>query len=141
MRTLFKTAPWLLTIAILAACTTTGPTGSDGKWQKVGVSVDGNVTHEINLNSIHRQGSIATYQDRKTLKDTKKHLASLPEHKTSLNTWEVNCANKTYRLKATTLYDNRGQIIFSDTFDLNKIRPVKAPQGSSVAKQIEQVCR
>ncbi len=141
MRTLLKATPLLLSAAILAACVTTNPVSTPGSWQTVGTSADGNITHEINRSSIKRNSNTVTYQDRKTLKDPKKHVNNLPEHKVSINTWEMNCSDKTYRITNSELYDTMGKLIFNDSFNTQNIRPLKVVTGSPVAKQLEQVCK
>lgn len=107
----------------------------------MGISADGNITHEINSSSIKRNSNTVTYQDRKTLKDPKKHVNNLPEHKVSVNTWEMDCVNKTYRLMNSELYDATGKLIFNDAFNTQNLRPLKVVAGSPVAKQLDQVCR
>ncbi len=141
MRIFYKATFILLGLSILSACTTTSSIGGAGKWEKMGISTDGNVTHEMNVSSINKVGDLVTFQDRKTLKDVNKHGSGLPEHKVSINTWEVNCSKKNYRLTNTDLYDSTGRLIFSDSFNSQTVRPISVNKGSAIAKQIESACR
>ncbi len=133
-------------ILLLAGCPSTHSPLSDAttgaSWVNIGVSSNNNTLHELDKNSIKKNGSMVTFRDKKTLDNPgKAQFTNLPEHKTSLNEWEVNCKNKTYTLASTRLFDKRGQLVYKQDIDLSKRTFMGVSRGSAIEKQYEYVCR
>ena len=54
------------------------------------------------------------FRDRKTIFNPRKeNFLNTPQHKYSLNQWEVNCTAKTFRLRSMALLDGQGHILAS----------------------------
>ncbi|MBP6562500.1 MAG: hypothetical protein KA214_03390 [Neisseriaceae bacterium] len=132
-------------LVLLAACGTTAtstPSSSGKNWLSLGVSQNSNILHELDQTSVKKNGQVVTFRDKKTFTDiSKEHFQYLPKHKYSLNTWEMNCANKTYRLVATQLIAENGTEVWQKTFDFNTAPTRKIVAGSSTDKQYQAVCR
>lgn len=139
--------PYLRVVAtaslfLLAACGTSTPPSSGKNWLSLGVSQNSNILHELDQSSIKKNGSVVTFRDKKTFSDiSKEHFQYLPKHKYSLNTWEINCPNKTYRLVSTQLMAENGTQVWEKTFDFNTAPTRKIVAGSSTDKQYQAVCR
>lgn len=119
-----------------------------GKWVNMGVSANGNVLHELDTVSIKRHGNSVTFTDRKTIEDIgKEHYPHLPEHKISVNTWEMNCKTKTYRLTSTNIFNAKGKSLLKRSFKEgkkftdNESAPMKIVKGSATEKQQQIVCQ
>lgn len=127
-------------VAILAACAT-GNHMPSGQWQDIGLSVDGNIRHSLDKASIVRQGNRATFRDLKTVQDTARApYANTPAFKTAAGTWEIDCVQKTQRLRALTLKDAQGRVVGEYRYPNAELKPLPIHDGQVAAKQYEQVC-
>lgn len=114
----------------------------NGSWLNIGVSTNNNILHELDKNSIRKNGATVTFRDRKTMDNiSKANFANMPEHKTSINEWEVNCNNKTYSITSIQLFDKNGQSIFKQDYDKSRRTYMKMTRGSAIEKQFEYVCK
>lgn len=133
-------------VLALSACVTTDTPGSKaasgGKWVNLGVSVDGNILHELDKSSIKRNGALVTFKDKKTIENTdKEHFLNLPVHKMQINYWEINCRAKTYRLVSTNLFNKKGERLFEKTYTAKEVAPMRIVRGSATEKQQQIVCQ
>jgi hypothetical protein len=131
---------------LLAGCPSTHTPLTDAtvgaSWMNIGVSNNNNTLHELDKNSIKKNGSMVTFRDRKTLDNPDKSMFSnMPEHKTSLNVWEINCKNKTYTLVSTRLFNKNGQQVYTQDIDLSKRTFMGISRGSAIEKQYDYVCK
>lgn len=111
-------------------------------WQNLGVSPNGNILNELDLLSIKRQGALATFRDRKTIFNLKKeNFLTTPRHKTSLNTWQIDCSQHTFRLLDMTLFDENGRQIASFTYNDAQIKSMPVVQNSASYQQMLLVCK
>ncbi|WP_434632151.1 surface-adhesin E family protein [Chromobacterium sp. CV08] len=111
-------------------------------WQNLGVSPNGNILNELDLLSIKRQGSLTTFRDRKTIFNLKKeNFLTTPRHKVSLNTWQIDCAQHTFRLLDMTLFDENGRQIAGFTYNDNQIKSMPVVQHSASYQQMLLVCK
>lgn len=138
-KVLRQSTPFVL-LALLAACAS-GP-DVEGSWQSIGESNDGNLKNYIDKSSIRRSGNTVTFRDKKTVvKPAQERYTNTPKYKTAIGTWEINCANKTYRLSALTLLDNDGKEVMKQSYTPVNVRPMPiAGSGSIVEKQYRSVC-
>lgn len=140
IRTLSPAVAPLLAV-LLASCASTGPNVS-GSWKEIGVTSNGNIQASIDAASIHRSGNLATFRDKKTvLKPSEERYVNTPRYKTAVGEWEINCRNKTYRLTALQLLDERGQVLMNQRYTATDLRPMSVMDGSVTEKQYEAVCR
>lgn len=126
-------------VLALGACATgSAPTG---QWQEIGVSVDGNIRHALDQSSIVRQGNRVTFRDLKTVQDTARAgYAQTPAFKTAVGTWEIDCAQKTQRLRALTLKNAQGKVMGEYRYSQTELKPMPIHDGQVAAKQYERVC-
>ncbi|MCS4534293.1 surface-adhesin E family protein [Neisseria montereyensis] len=126
----------------VAACSTTGMENVVGSsWSSIGTTSDGNIKAYIDKNSISKNGNLVTFRDRKVVVDQdKERYVNTPRYKTAIGTWEMHCANKTYRLTALQLLDERGTVVVNENYTAVDLRPMSVMNGSVTEKQFEQVC-
>ncbi|AXK39194.1 surface-adhesin E family protein [Crenobacter cavernae] len=137
--------------AALAGCAT-GPSSMTGgrptvkpeanaNWHNLGVSPNGNILNELDERSIRRQGSLVTFRDRKTIFNPKKeNFLSTPPHKYSINSWQIDCSARTFRLMAVALFDENGRQTASYTYNDAQIKPMPVVQNSASFQQMQFVC-
>ncbi|MBV8680734.1 MAG: hypothetical protein JO338_09845 [Aquitalea sp.] len=142
---------------LLAACTTV-PTQTNttkprpgittplpqanADWENLGVSPNGNILNELDKLSIKQQGTIVTFRDRKTIFNLKKeNFLSTPRHKTSINSWLIDCSARTFRLTAMVLFDENGRQIASYTYSDSQIKAMPVTQNSASYQQMQYVCK
>lgn len=124
----------------LAACASSGSGG--GNWQNIGSTSGGNIKVSVDKSSIKKNGQLVTFRDRKVVaKINRERFVNTPAYKTAIGTWEVHCANKTYRLTALQLLDERGQSVGNHQFTATNLRPMSVMNGSIIEKQYEMVCK
>ena len=156
----------LLVSVLLAACasqtappagTQPGkPTGSAGskpaskpvtpipnaQWHIIGVSPNGNILHEVDVLSIRREGGLTVFRDRKTIFNPRKeNFLNTPQHKYSVNQWEVNCSARTFRLRTMALLDDGGRQLLARSFGESEIKPMPVVKQSAAFAQVEFVCQ
>lgn len=125
---------------ILAGCASTGPSVS-GNWKDLGTSSNGNIKNAIDKGSIKKNGNLVTFRDKKTvLKPAEEKFANTPKYKTAVGEWEIHCTNKTYRLTALQLLDEKGTVVTSQRYTAAAIRPMSVMNGSVTEKQFEEAC-
>ena len=137
----------LAALLMLAGCATAqgGQTGSSSSpnadWENLGVTPNGNTMHELDKLSIKRQGNKVTFRDRKTIFNlAKENFLTVPRHKHSLNTWEIDCANQTYRLLDTTLYDENNRLVVTYRYSEQESRSQPISSKSASEQQKQRVC-
>jgi len=143
-----------LVAGVLAGCAT-GPTtktpiatqpnrpavDANADWQNLGVSPNGNILNEIDKLSIKHQGNLVSFRDKKTIFNPKKeNFLSTPVHKYSINQWQIDCQNHTYRLSSMSLYDEANRPIASFTYNADQIKPAPVVQNSASYQQMQFVC-
>lgn len=127
--------------ALLAACASTGPSVS-GSWKEIGTTSNGNIKASIDTASIKRNGSLATFRDKKTvLKPSEERYVNTPAYKTAVGEWEIHCTNRTYRLTALQLLDEHGKVLMNERYTAAGLRPMSVMSGSITEKQFEAVCK
>lgn len=118
------------------------PVIANAEWIILGVSPSGNILHEIDRLSIQRKGSLTVFRDRKTIFNPKKeNFLNTPQHKQSINSWEVDCIASTFRLAAMQLLDDSGRVILSRSYSDSEIRPMPVVRQSASFQQMEYVCK
>jgi hypothetical protein len=143
--------------SLLAACTTVPtqttpsrqkpqpvptPSQANADWENLGVSPNGNILNELDKLSIKPQGSIVTFRDRKTIFNLKKeNFLSTPRHKTSINSWLIDCSARTFRLTSMVLFDENGRQIASYTYNDSQIKAMPVTQNSASYQQMQYVCK
>lgn len=111
-------------------------------WENLGVSPNGNILHEIDKMSISRQGNLVTFRDRVTIFNLNKEtFLTTPRHKVSINTWQIDCTARTYKLNAMILFDENGRQISSDIYNGNQIKAAPVVQNSASYQQMLYVCK
>ncbi|POZ59960.1 surface-adhesin E family protein [Chromobacterium alticapitis] len=111
-------------------------------WQNLGVSPNGNILNELDLLSVKREGALATFRGRKTIFNLKKeNFLTTPRHKVSLNTWQIDCAQHTFRLLDMALFDENGRQIASFTYNDSQIKAMPVVQNSASYQQMLLVCK
>ena len=127
--------------AFLAACAGTG-TQVAGNWQEIGTTGNGNIKAAIDKSSIKRNGELATFRDKKTVvKLGEERFVNTHAYKTAVGEWEIHCRNKTYRLTALQLIDERGQVLMNERYTATNLRPMSVMSGTLTEKQFEVVCK
>lgn len=149
-----------VTAALLTACASTPPAAPQRKpaqlrpqpvpsapqqanadWHNLGVSPNGNILNEIDKLSVRRQGSVVTFRDKKTIFNMKKeNFLSTPRHKYSINTWQIDCASRTFRLTSVTLFDENSRLVASYLYNDSQIKPMPVVQNSASYQQMLFVC-
>ena len=118
------------------------PVVANAEWVILGVSPNGNILHEIDKLSIRRKGTLTLFRDRKTIFNPKKeNFLNTPQHKQSINSWEVDCIASTFRLAAMQLLDENGREILSRTYNDSEIRPMPVVRQSASFQQLDYVCK
>ena len=103
-------------------------------------SADG-VMNELDELSIRRQGNRVTFRDRKTIFNLKKEdFQGSPRHKTSINTWEIDCARQTYRLQTMSLFDENGRLITRYSYSDRDLPATPITANTASHYQMKQVC-
>ncbi len=127
---------------LLAACAGTSGPSVSGSWDKIGTTSNGNIRAYIDKASIRKNGNLVTFRDRKVVQKTdEERYVNTPKYKTAVGTWEMHCTNKTYRLTALQLLDEKGTVLLNQTYTAAGIRPMSIIGGSVNEKQFEIVCR
>lgn len=125
-----------------SAASTAAASQANADWQNLGVSPNGNILNELDRLSIKQQGSLVTFRDRKTIFNLKKeNFLSTPRHKTSLNSWQIDCAAHTFRLLDMQLFDENGRQIASFSYNDSQIKAMPVVQNSASYQQMLQVCK
>ncbi|MFC3874319.1 surface-adhesin E family protein [Neisseria musculi] len=126
---------------LLAACAGTSGPSVSGSWEKIGTTSNGNIRAYVDKSSIRKNGSLVTFRDRKVVQKTdEERYVNTPEYKTAVGTWEMHCTNKTYRLTALQLLNEKGTVLLNQTYTAAGIRPMSIISGSINEKQFEMVC-
>jgi len=111
-------------------------------WENLGVSPNGNILNEIDKMSIQKRGTLVSFRDRKTIFNIKKeNFLNTPRHKVSINSWQIDCSNKTFRLTSMILFDENGRQIATFTYNDNQIKPMPVVQNSASFQQMQYVCQ
>lgn len=131
-------------VLLMAACTTvnspTGPSVS-GNWSSLGTVANGNIKVAVDKNSIRKNGNLVTFRDRKVVVKPGSHnYGNTPKYKTAIGTWEIHCTNKTYRLTALQLLDEKGTVVANETYTAAGLRPMSVQGGTITEKQFETAC-
>ncbi len=127
---------------LLAACAGTSGPSVSGSWEKIGTTSNGNIRAYIDKASIRKNGNLVTFRDRKVVQKTdEERYVNTPKYKTAVGTWEMHCTNKTYRLTALQLLDEKGTVLLNQTYTAAGIRPMSIIGGSVNEKQFEIVCK
>jgi hypothetical protein len=114
---------------------------ANSNWQNLGVSPNGNILNELDQLSLKRDGSLVTFRDKKTIFNPKKeNFLSTPSHKFSINTWQIDCNQRTIRLLAMALFDEGGRQIASYTYTDAQIKATPVVQNSASFQQMKFVC-
>ena len=139
---LLRPAALLLPLVILAGCPSVGNVPqAGGDWHNMGEANNGNFMLAVDKNSIKRNDQLVTFRDRKIVVDMKEErFINVPPYKTAINNWETHCGNKTFRLTASTLYDDTGKIISDEKYTAVDIRPMAIPPNSLTEEQRKIVC-
>ena len=128
----------------LAACSSinssTGPSVS-GNWSSIGTAANGNIKVAVDKNNIRKNGNLVTFRDRKVVVKPGSHnYGNTPQYKTAIGTWEIHCTNKTYRLTALQLLDEKGTVLANETYTAAGLRPMSVQGGTITEKQFETAC-
>ena len=144
-----------LTTSLLAACATPPSTPSqtstpaykppkaeaNANWQNLGVSPNGNILNELDQLSLQREGNLVTFRDKKTIFNPKmENFQSTPSHKYSINTWQIDCNEHTFRLLSVKLFDEGGKQIASYTYNDAQIKAMPVVKNSASFQQMKFVC-
>ncbi|MDO5070563.1 MAG: hypothetical protein Q4D78_10325 [Neisseria zoodegmatis] len=132
-----------LALSIAACSTVDSPTGPSvsGNWSSLGTTSNGNIKVSIDKNSIRKNGNLVTFRDRKVVVKPGSHnYANTPQYKTAIGTWEIHCTNKTYRLTALQLLDEKGTVVANETYTAAGLRPMSVQGGTITEKQFEAAC-
>lgn len=143
-----------LSVAILAGCAIQPGSGAyrggsasqsnlpSADWENLGVSPNGNILNEIDKLSIRKSGTLVTFRDRKTIFNPRKeNFLNTPRHKVSLNTWQIDCQAKTFRLLSMILFDENNRQIASFTYNDSQIKQMPVVQNSASYQQMLYVCQ
>jgi hypothetical protein len=118
-----------------------GSGAPSANWENLGVSPNGNILNEIDRMSIQQHGSQVSFRDRKTIFNLKKeNFLNTQPHKVSINSWQIDCAARTYRLTGMILLDEKGRAIASFSYNDEQIKPVPVVQNSASYQQMLYVC-
>ncbi|NHR08174.1 hypothetical protein HA052_23565 [Chromobacterium haemolyticum] len=150
--------PVLLAAAVISGCASapskapspstvgkpvqSGASPANADWQNLGVSPNGNILNELDKLSVRKQGQVVSFRDRKTIFNLKKeNFLSTPRHKVSINTWQIDCSQRTFRLLDMVLFDENGRQIASFTYNDAQIKPMPVVQNSASYQQMLLVCK
>ncbi|MCP1660067.1 YgdI/YgdR family lipoprotein [Neisseria perflava] len=123
----------------LAACASSGDKG--GNWQNIGTTSNGNIKVSMDKSSIKKNGSLVTFRDKKVIsKPSEERFVNTPVYKTAIGEWEIHCVNKTYRLTALQLINDRGQTVSNEKYTAANLRPMSVMNGTITEKQYELAC-
>ncbi|KUM04432.1 hypothetical protein AWB61_21380 [Chromobacterium sp. F49] len=136
------TAPQQAAAPAPAKAAEPAPPPASADWQNLGVSPNGNILNELDWLSLKRQGPLVTFRDRKTIFNLKQeNFLSTPRHKVSLNTWQIDCSQHTFRLLDMTLFDENGRQIASFSYNDSQIKAMPVVQNSASYQQMLLVCK
>lgn len=125
-------------LAVLAGGCATGP---GGDLQLIGETNNGNIKSYLYKSSVQRHGRTATFQEKKeVVKMSEERFVNTPAYKTAIGDWEIDCTNKTYRLKALKLMNERGGMVGTYSFSSVDLRPLPIPDNTLVYRQYQAVC-
>ena len=135
-----RLAARILPAVLLAACASSGPSVS-GDWDNIGTISNGNIKVALDKSSIKKNGVLVTFRDKKVVsKMSEESFSNTPKYKTAIGEWEIHCTNKTYRLTALQLLDERGQVVSNQKYTAVSVRPMSVMNGTLIEKQFETVC-
>ncbi|AUZ06245.2 hypothetical protein ADP71_30500 [Vitreoscilla sp. C1] len=140
-----QSKPWLgilgvVAILMLSACQTTSQVGPVGSWKALGDSANKNVKHEIDTQSIQKNGNVVTYRTRTVVDDIRlESLPNVPVFKTAVSTYQMQCRERSYRILDTELYNQKGVMINQQTFG-HQVGYNLVTTGSAAKKQYDLVC-
>ena len=119
-----------------------GASPANADWQNLGVSPNGNILNELDKLSVRKQGQLVSFRDRKTIFNLKKeNFLSTPRHKVSINSWQIDCSQRTFRLLDMVLFDENGRQIASFAYNDTQIKPMPVVQNSASYQQMLLVCK
>ena len=122
----------------LSACQTT-QVGS-GSWKSLGETANKNVTHEIDTQSIQKNGNVVTYRTRMVISDMRlESLPNVPPFKTAISSYQMQCKERSYRILDTELYNAQGTLVNKQTFS-HQVGYNLVTEGSAAKKQHELLC-
>ena len=134
------TQPTTFTQPIVAPVTQSAVPSAD--WENLGVSPNGNILNEIDKMSIQKQGALVSFRDRKTIFDLKKeNFLNTPRHKVSINSWQIDCNAKTFKLVGMILFDENGRQVATFTYNDSQIKAMPVVQNSASFQQMQFVCQ
>ena len=90
--------------------------------------------------TVQKNGNTVTFRDRKTVKNPQLETTpNLPVFKTAINTYQMQCREKTYRIIATELRNAQDVVVYQQSFG-SQVPMQRITQGSPAQKQFESVC-
>lgn len=114
---------------------------ANSNWQNLGVSPNGNILNELDQLSVHREGNLVTFRDKKTIFNPKKeNFQATPVHKFSINRWQIDCNERTFRLLGISLFDEGGRQIANYTYNDAQIKAMPVATNSASFQQMKFVC-
>lgn len=129
----------LMFTLFIGACSSIS--GDHARWENIGTISNGNIKVFINKNSIKRNGNIVSFQDKKVVSNLRaERFVNTPTYKTAIADWEIHCKNKTYRLAAIQLFDERNTSVTHQSYTATDIRPMGIMTGTMTEKQYEIAC-
>lgn len=129
-----------LAAILLAACSSSN--SPSGNWQTLGTTSNGNIKVYVDKSSIKRNSPLVTFRDKKVVsKLNEERFVNTPAYKMAIGDWEMHCQNKTYRLTALQLINDRGTVMTNEQYTATDLRPMSVMSGSITEKQFELVCQ
>lgn len=141
----------LLGALLLGGCvTTSSPDGSPIHpfaskpivWTAIGEAASNQAEFAIDLNNIKRYGNLARYISRTMYEksSTKSGIKNVPDHKSAISLWQIDCARRVYNLVGTSFYNSRGVMIYNESYDIKEEKAEPVRRGSASEIQFIKVC-
>lgn len=135
----------LATCLLLAACASTPQDPSAkaiGSWQEVGKINLHNIIVAYDTGSLKRQGNMVSVRERKIVqKVEQENYLNLPEFKTAVSEWELDCTKRTYRLKNAQFWDKNGKNIAQQQYSARQVPAMAIVKNTPAESLLQIACK
>lgn len=110
-------------------------------WRQLGVDNVTKAQYFVDLNSKKKTENKVTFNGKITYPQSVSAPAklALPSFQSMVNTWEIDCVNKTYRLLKTDFVGSKGAVVHQQNFPSSEAKYIGAPE-TAAAMQYKLMC-
>lgn len=134
-------------LLLLAACAATPNEPKDpsarafGEWRDIGYIHNNNIVLAYDTGSLKVEGSNVSLRERKMVQKTEQeNYLNLPEYKTAISEWEMDCGKRTYRLKNSQFWDKNGQAQAQHAYTAKQVPPMAIVKNTPTERLFDIAC-